>query len=245
MAVSAPRPFSVGGQHFAVGDRVVTRINTPQVSNRERWEVVAVDAAKHRLDLRNLGDESKGVTLDRRYLDKATASGEPAIQHAYALTTYSTESKTFDSAFALLDSGISREDFTVAVSRARGATTAYGVAASELLDADLGPGTREIEDAAHELRAGSERAAGEYAAVEVSARKRIESRSPLDLAQRRAELQRKLDTAPTPSAAAERLDRLEQRIAAARSRLAESGREPERGGGGGQTAPRGFPDRAP
>ena len=215
--------LSVGGQPFAVGDRVVTRINTPQVSNRERWEVVAVDAAKRRLDLRNLGDRAKGVTLERRYLDKATASGEPAIQHAYALTTYSTESKTFDSAFALLDSGISREDFTVAISRARGATTAYGVAASELMDADLGPGKREIEDAAHELRAGSERAAGEYAAVEVSARKRVEARSPLDLAKRRAELQRKLGAEPVPSAGAERLDRLEQRTAAARSRLAQSG----------------------
>jgi conjugative relaxase-like TrwC/TraI family protein len=220
----------VGGQSFAVGDRVITRINSPQVSNRERWEVVGVDAAKRRLDLRNLGDESKGVTLDRRYLDKATASGEPAIQHAYALTTYSTESKTFDSAFALLDSGISREDFTVAISRARGATTAYGVAASELLDADLGPGTREIEDAAHELRAGSERAAGEYAAIEVSARKRIESRSPSDLARRAAELRRKVGAEPAPSGAAERLDRLEQRIAAARSRLAQVGWEPDRRG---------------
>ncbi len=211
--------ISVGGQPFALGDRVVTRINTPQVSNRERWEVVAVDAAKRRLDLRSLSDETQGVTLDRRYLDKATASGEPAIQHAYALTTYSTESKTFDSAFALLDSGISREDFTVAISRARGVTVAYGVAASELTDADLGPGRREIEDVAHELRAGSERAAGEYAAVEVSARKRIEARSPLELARRRAELELKAAAEPVPFEAAERVARLERRIADARAQL--------------------------
>jgi conjugative relaxase-like TrwC/TraI family protein len=222
--------IDVGGQPFAVDDRVVTRLNTPQVSNRERWEVVGVDAGKRRLDLRSLSDETKGVTLDRRYLDKATASGEPAIQHAYALTTYSTESKTFDSAFALLDSGISREDFTVAISRARGATVAYGVAASELTDADLGPGRREIEDVAHELRAGSERAAGEYAAVEVSARKRVEARSPLELARRRAELELKSAAESQPSEKGERIARLEQRIAAARARLAQSRQQGERGG---------------
>ena len=39
-----------------------------------------------------------------------------------------------------------------------------------------------MEDAAHDLRVGAERAAGEYAAVEVGARKRVEAMAPLDLA---------------------------------------------------------------
>lgn len=211
----------VGGQPFAVGDRVVTRINTPQVSNRERWEIVAVDQAKHHLYLQRLGVEGQGVRLDRRYLERFTPSREPAIQHAYALTTYSTESKTFDSAFALLDPGISREDFTVAISRTSGATTAYGVAASELTDADLGPGTREVEDAAHDLRVGAERAAGEYAAVEVGARKRTEAMAPLDLARRRAELERRRAAASERSPAEERLADLERRIGTAKARLAD------------------------
>ena len=43
----------------------------------------------------------------------------------------------------------------------------------------LAPGTREIEDAAHELRIGAERAAGEFAAIEIAARKRIDSLSPI------------------------------------------------------------------
>jgi conjugative relaxase-like TrwC/TraI family protein len=210
----------VAGQPFSVGDRVVTRINTREVSNRERWEVVGVDQAEHHLYLQRLGVEGEGVRLDRRYLEKVTPSREPAIQHAYALTTYSTESKTFDSAFALLDSGISREDFTVAISRASGPTTAYGVAASELTDADLGPGKRDVEDAAHDLRIGAERAAGEYAAVEIGARKRIEAMAPLDLARRRAELERKLAAASERSPAEERLPDLEARIDAAGSRLA-------------------------
>jgi hypothetical protein len=210
---------TVGGRPFGVGDRVITRINTPEVSNRERWEVIGVDPSKHRLDLRRVGDESRGVRLERKYLEQVTPSGEPAIQHAYALTTYSTESKTFDSAFALLDSGISREDFLAAISRARGTTVAYGVAASEFTDPDLGPGKRVLEDAAHELRAGAERTAGEYAAVEVALRKRIEAQAPADLARRRADLERRLAVGRERSPAAERLEAVEARIAAAQSSL--------------------------
>jgi conjugative relaxase-like TrwC/TraI family protein len=212
----------VGNQRFAVGDRVVTRVNTPEVSNRERWEVVGVDRAEHQIWLQRLGVEGEGVRLDRRYLERLTASREPAIQHAYALTTYSTESKTFDSAFALLDSGISREDFVVAISRSSGPTTVYGVAASELTDAELGPGERDLEDPAHDLRYGAERAAGEYAAVEVQARKRIEAMAPLDLAARRAELAGRLVAAQESSPAAERLIAIERRIEGARSRIAHA-----------------------
>jgi conjugative relaxase-like TrwC/TraI family protein len=217
----------VGGQDFAVGDRIVTRINTPEVSNRERWDVVGVEQGKERLHLQRLGDEARGVTLDRRYLEKVTPSGEPAIQHAYALTTYSTESKTFDSAFSLLDSEISREEFVVAISRAQGPTAAYGVAASELTDPEFGPGTRNIEDPAHELRAGAERAADEYAAVEVAARKRIEAKPEADLARRQAELEHRLAAEREPLPLAERLDAVERRIANGDSRLADLAKQRE------------------
>jgi conjugative relaxase-like TrwC/TraI family protein len=215
----------VGGREFAVGDRLITRVNDAKISNRERWDVVGVDPKKQRLHLRSLGDEERGATLDRRYLDRATESGEPAIQHAYALTTYTTQSKTFDSAFALLDSGISSEDFTVAISRNTGPVFAYGVAASELTDADLGPGTREIEDSAHELRVGAERTAGEYAASEIALRERVKAKSEAELVGRRAELEQRLAAAATRSPAQKRLDRLEARIAERREQLSALGEE--------------------
>jgi conjugative relaxase-like TrwC/TraI family protein len=211
----------VGGQEFAAGDRIITRINTPEVSNRERWEVIGVEQAAERLHLRRLGAEAQRATLERRYLERRTRSGEPAVQHAYALTTYASESKTFETAFSLLDAETSREEFVVAISRARGATTAYGVAASELTDPELGPGTREVSDAAQELRAGAERAADEYAAIEVAQRKRIAAKSASELAKRKAELEDRLAASNEPSPAAERLDALERRIAAADARLAE------------------------
>jgi conjugative relaxase-like TrwC/TraI family protein len=226
--------LSVGDHEFAVGDRVVTRVNTAKVSNRERWDVVGVDRARQQLHLRHLADSERGATLERRYLDRVTKAGEPAIQHAYALTTYTTESKTFDSAFALLDSGISSEDFTVAISRNTGPVFAYGVAASEWTDPELGPGTREIEDAAHELRAGAERTAGEYAAIEIDLRERVKGKSPAELANRRAELEDRLAAAREPSPAQKRVDRLEGRIAEGNSRLSQLARE--------RAALSGYPD---
>jgi conjugative relaxase-like TrwC/TraI family protein len=209
----ASETLSVADHEFARGDRILTRINTPEVSNRERWEVIGIDQAAERLDLERIGGEERRATLERRYLERRTPSGEAAVQHAYALTTYASESKTFDTAFSLIDAEASREEFVVAVSRARGATTAYGVAASELTDPEFGPGSREVSDPAQELRAGAERSAEEYAAIEIEARKRIAAKSDSELTRRRAELERRALAAREPSPVAERLSVLKQRIA--------------------------------
>jgi conjugative relaxase-like TrwC/TraI family protein len=210
--------IALGGQEFAAGDRVITRVNSPRVSNRERWQVTEVDPEQGQLMLRRIGGDERSLVLGPRYLQRRTENGEPAIQHAYALTTYATQSKTFDTSFALLDSGIAREDFVVAISRARGDTTAYGVAASDLLDPDLGPAKREIDDPAHDLRAGAERVAAEYAAAEVSARKRVEALGTLELIARRERL---LSHQALRPVAHEQLKALDKRIAEARNSLSE------------------------
>jgi hypothetical protein len=209
----------VGGQSFAVGDRVMTRVNTPDVSNRERWEVAGVDASEQCLLLHRIGGDERSVVVGPGYLQKRTDNNEPSIQHANAMTTYAMQSKTVDSAFALLDSGIAREDFTVAVSRARGETTAYGVAASVWLDPDIGPAKREVPDAAHDIRLGSERVASEFAASEIAARKRIEGLSELELSARREKLMERVEAGEQRSPARERLDSLDKRIAEAHARL--------------------------
>ncbi|MBS1891899.1 MAG: relaxase domain-containing protein [Actinobacteria bacterium] len=219
--LAGPR-VEVGGREFAVGDRVITRINNREVSNRERWEVIGVDRTETHLMLRRIGGDKRTVVASPRYLQRRTDSNEPAIQHAYALTTYATESKTFDSAFALLDANISREDFVVAVSRARGPTTAYAVAASELLDPDLGPARRELDDEAHDVRIGAERVAAEFSADEVPDRNRIAATPEHELAARCVELRAKstsgiksLDDAGRN----ERMAAIERRIEEAVARL--------------------------
>ncbi|MEZ4588708.1 MAG: MobF family relaxase [Gemmatimonadales bacterium] len=209
----------VGGERFAVGDRVITRVNTAHVSNRERWEVSAVDARRNEIELRRIGGEERGVVLRSRYLDFTTPSGEPSLQHAYAISAYAAESKTFERAFALLDAGATREEFLVSVSRSRGPTTAYGVAALVLTDAELGPGTRSIEDAAHELRVAAERPGDELPALEVSERQRVAAMNELGLAERLRALEERRLEAARPSPARGRLESLERSIAGVEERL--------------------------
>ena len=210
---------TVAGRQFAVGDRVMTRVNNSEVSNRERWQVTGVDAGEQHLMLERIGGDGRTVILTPAYLERRTESGEPSVQHANAMTTYAMQSKTVDSAGSLLDSDISREDFTVAVSRARGETVVYGVAATELLDPDLGPATREIPDELHDLRGGAERVASEFSAAEVSERKRIEALGESELAVRREQLVKRLGVQTEGSPAREQLDALDRRIAGGHARL--------------------------
>jgi len=202
----------VAEQPFAIGDHVITRVNTPHVSNRERWEVTAVEAERREIELRRIGGDERAVVLRSQYLDYRTPSGDPSLQHAYAISAYAAESKTFERAFALLDAGASREEFLVSVSRSRGPTTAYGVAALELTDAELGPGLRPLEDAAHEIRFAAERSAEELPALEVSKRQRVAAMEELSLAGRLWELEQRQQGSERSTPAQERLASLDRRI---------------------------------
>ncbi|MGH2982038.1 MAG: AAA family ATPase, partial [Solirubrobacterales bacterium] len=183
----------IAEQDFTVGDRVLTRVNSSEVSNRERWQITGVDAESQTIELRRLGGDARVVTLGPDYLARYTDGADPALQHAYAMTIYGTESKTFERTYALLDAGASQEEFVVALSRARFETRAYGVAALELTDPELGPGRREIEDELAELRFAAERPSDDGPALEVSLRERIARADAGELAARRAELSRKAE----------------------------------------------------
>jgi hypothetical protein len=80
----------VGEASFAVGDQVITRINDQRqnIYNRERWRVERVDEASERLWL--VGIDTRGrVGVDSDYLGRLRErDGGPAIEHAYAATTY-------------------------------------------------------------------------------------------------------------------------------------------------------------
>ncbi len=204
--------IKVAEQPFAVGDRVLTRVNTPHVSNRERWEITALDPRSREIHLRRIGGDGREVALRAPYLDRRTPSGEASLQHAYAISAYAAESKTFEEVFALLDAGATSKEFLVSVSRSRGPTIAYGVAALELTDAELGPGLRPLEDAAHEIRAAAERPDEEVPSLEVSERERIAALHEFHLAERRSELEQRLDAERRASPGQDRLDSLERWI---------------------------------
>jgi AAA domain len=211
----------VAGRDFSVGDRVITRVNSAEVSNRERFGVIRADAERGELELQRVGGDRRTVTLGPDYIERTTPNGEPSLEHAYALTVYGSQGKTFDQAFALIDPAQSREEFTVALSRARDATLAYGVASVELADPELGPGTRRIEDELHDLRFAAERPDADVAAMEAALRERIASQEAAALRARQAELERLRAEAQRGPPGLDDLRESERWIAAQEQRLAE------------------------
>jgi conjugative relaxase-like TrwC/TraI family protein len=208
----APR-LPLGDQEIAVGATVITRVNSSQVSNRERWRVIGADPTRLSLDLERIGGDQRRVRLDRSYLESQTPRGEPAIQHGFALTAYAAEAKTFDSALVLLDPGAGREEFLVQVSRARGETVAYGVASNEFTDPELGPARHRLEDEAHELRAAAERVSSDFVSVEFEERERVARMGLPDLARRRRELRAQITSGTRTAAERRAREFLDKRIA--------------------------------
>ncbi len=205
----------IGEREFAAGDRVITRVNTSEVSNRERWTVTAVDPERQSVELERIGGDERSLSLDADYLQRRTPNRDPALEHAYALTIYGSEGKTFDQAFALFDAGSGQEELVVALSRAREATHAYALASIELTDPELGPGRRPIEDELHELRAAAERPGSEGAALEVSLRERIAQVEVGELLSRQEELRSQERAAQVRSPHQGELADLDQRIESA------------------------------
>ena len=200
----------VGESPIAAGDRVATRINSREVDNRERFDVVAVDAAARSVTLRRIGGDERVVTLGPGYLDLTTKDGAPALQYAYAITTFGAESKTFDRAYPFLDHVINLEEAVVALSRGREVANVYTVASPELLDPDLGPARREIEDVLQDVREAIEIEGADYTAIEAALGGRVGAMPSGGLAQRRAEL---AEGARKADPLLSRRDRLDKAIA--------------------------------
>jgi conjugative relaxase-like TrwC/TraI family protein len=184
----------VGERAIAAGDRVQTRINREGVANRERWDVVDVNSATRSISLRRVGGDERVVKLGPAYLDRRRdGDNGPALEYAYALTKFGAQGKTLDRAYPLLDGGSSLEQELVALSRGREVAYVYAVASSELTDADLGPGRRELSDPLHDIRAAIEDAGNEHPAIEVKTRRLVNSYEPKELAARRDEPETRLE----------------------------------------------------
>lgn len=71
-------------------------------------------------------DQERVVEVGPDYLSRTTPHGEaPALQHAYAVTTYSAQGATVDRAYVLADPSMDKQELYVAVSRSRAQTYLY------------------------------------------------------------------------------------------------------------------------
>jgi conjugative relaxase-like TrwC/TraI family protein len=122
--LGADRVELSGGQ-FAVGDRVVLKLNDRRldVENGNRGSIVTVDSSAGALVVQLTGD--RVVTLPRSYLQRTTTTGDPALLHGYAGTAHIAQGMTTGHAFVLGSDTAYREWGYVAWSRARLQTRFY------------------------------------------------------------------------------------------------------------------------
>ena len=119
--------IEVGEARFAEGDQVISRINdhANAIYNRERWAVERVDPEQGSAVLRGI-DQERRVEVGSDYLSRTTPHGEaPALQHAYAVTTYSAQGTTVDRAYVSADPSMDKQELYVAASRSREQTNLY------------------------------------------------------------------------------------------------------------------------
>jgi conjugative relaxase-like TrwC/TraI family protein len=179
----------VGGAPFAAGDQVITRVNdrAAGIYNRERWEVAAVDAERGCVVLDGI-DQARRVEVGRDYLDRTTLGGEaPALQHAYAVTTYCAQGTTVDRAYVMADPSMDKQEFYVATSRTREQTYLYATPEIQTERSEYAPAGPERDAIAHVAEA-AERDRAQTAAHDEALRAELAKLPTAEIAARRSEL---------------------------------------------------------
>jgi conjugative relaxase-like TrwC/TraI family protein len=179
----------VGGAPFAAGDQVITRINDRRagIYNRERWEVAQVDSERGRVVLDGI-DQARRVEVGPDYLSQTTLGGEaPALQHAYAVTTYCAQGTTVDRAYVMADPSMDKQEFYVATSRTREQTYLYATPEIQGERSEYAPAGPERDAIAH-VGEATERDRAQTAAHDEALRAELAKLPADELAARRSEL---------------------------------------------------------
>ncbi len=181
--------IEVGGAPLAPGDRVITRVNDRAggIYNRERWEVTQVDAERGRIVLDGI-DQARRVEVGPDYLSRTTLGGEaPALQHAYAVTTYCAQGTTVDRAYVMADPSMDKQEFYVATSRTREQTYLYATPEIQAERSEYAPAGSERDAIAHVAEA-AERDRAQTAAHDEALRAELAKLPTAEIAARRSEL---------------------------------------------------------
>jgi conjugative relaxase-like TrwC/TraI family protein len=169
----APGPLRVGGQEFAVGDRVLLLRNAYRlgVLNGTRGTVLSVDQGRGSLGVRT--DDDRLVELPGWYLH---GWGRCWVDHGYAMTATKAQGMTTDRAFVLGTDELYREWGYVAMSRARLETRLY-IATGTPEDRDLDLRSSPAGDPVAALARWLERSRGKHLALDQRSRVSIDPAS--------------------------------------------------------------------
>jgi conjugative relaxase-like TrwC/TraI family protein len=181
--------IEVGEAYFAAGDQVITRINDHKANiyNRERWRIESVDPESGALVLDGI-DTAGRVCVDSVYLGRVTNYGDPALQHAYAATTYQAQGATVDRAYVMADPSMDRQEFYVAASRTREETYFYATPEVQFDREEIAPRSPHSRQGLEHIAEAAERDGSQSAAHDEALRSSLGRLSTEELTHRRQEL---------------------------------------------------------
>jgi hypothetical protein len=181
--------IEVGQARFAAGDQVITRVNDhkAQIYNRERWRIESVEPESARVVLDGI-DTAGRVCVDSVFLGRETNYGEPALQHAYAATTYQAQGATVDRAYVMADPSMDRQEFYVAASRSREETFFYATPEIQLDREEIAPRSPHSRQGLEHIAEAAERDGSQSAAHDEALRAKLGQLSTEELTRRREEL---------------------------------------------------------
>lgn len=223
--------IEVGGNAFAAGDQVITRVNdrTLDIYNRERWTVAEVDPSDHTVVLKGI-DSPRQVEVDATYLSRTNPYGDaPALEHAYAVTTYCAQGTTVDRAYVMADPSMDKQEFYVATSRSREETYLYATPEIQAQREEYAPRSPYLREGLEHIAEAAQRDGSQTAAHDEAQHFELSELSTPVLVERRADLVRRGQEEGGKVArlreAGERVEQSRQNVAQAEARIAaaESG----------------------
>jgi len=212
--------IEVGEARFAAGDQVITRVNDRQadIYNRERWRIAEVDAERRRVVLDGI-DQARTVEVGAEFLSRTNPhSDAPALEHAYAVTTYSVQGSTVDRAFVVADPSMDKQELYVATSRSREETRLYATPEVQVHREEIAPESPYLREGITHIAEAAERDRAQIAAHDEALRSQFSRLPTEELVARREDL---YGAADREGVLAEGRDALVKRIEGGRERLAD------------------------
>lgn len=210
--------IEVGEARFAAGDLVITRVNDPraEIFNRERWQIAEVDATERRIVLNSI-DQAKAVEIGADYLARTNPHLDaPALEHAYAVTTYSAQGTTVDRAFVAADPSMDKQEMYVAASRSREETFIYAMPEIQTHREEIAPESPYLREGIPHIAEAAERDRSQLAAHDEALRSQFSGLPTEEVVARRDALWTAADREAVNQ---ERWDALSERIARFRKPL--------------------------
>jgi hypothetical protein len=147
-----------------------------------------VDQEARRVELVGIDASGRRAVVDADYLGRVNpGDGSPAIQHAYAATTYQAQGSTVDRAYVMADPSMDRQEMYVAASRSRQETWFYATPDVDLERAEFAPSSQRREGLDH-IAAAAESDGAQVSAHDEALRTKLEGLSSPELSRLRDEL---------------------------------------------------------